>query len=81
MSWLKLKTLQSDRLTAAELHNEEACVLQTSHLQQKGLHFSRLKACRHIGSQCYVTVGASDSRGMAGELSSSQSTAMGLHSG
>ena len=28
--------MQSDRLTAAELHSEEACVLQTSHLQQTG---------------------------------------------
>jgi len=73
MSWLRPTTLQSDRLTAVELHSEEACVLQISHLQQtgghfsrQGGHFSRRKACRRTHSQCFVTVGASDTMSKAG---------------
>ena len=51
MSWLKLEILQSDRLTAAELHTEEACVLRTSHLQQTGDSLQQTEGMQTLSSQ------------------------------
>ena len=51
MSWLKLEILQCDRLTAAELHTEEACVLRTSHLQQTGVSLQQTEGMQTLSSQ------------------------------